>query len=92
MASVKRVTSLRSRRSRAGRSSLGKRVWRVRRRGFRSGEEGVRRGFGGGDEGGGGKEAKREVRWGRVLGRREGGGGILRVLGVEGGSKGGCFL
>lgn len=68
-----------------GRSSLGKRVWRVRRRGFRSGEEGVRRGFGDGDEGVGGKEAKREERWGRVLGRGVGkGGGILRGLGVGG--------
>lgn len=71
-------------------------MWRVRRRGFRSGDgKGVRRGFaGGGDEGGGGKEAKREVRWGRGLGRGEG--GILRGLGVGGEVKwvfcrdGGC--
>ena len=65
---------------------MGKRVCRVRRRGFRVGEVGVWRGFAGGgdgDEGGwGGKEAKREVRWGRGLGRGEGGGsGILRVFG-----------
>ena len=56
---------------------MGKRVCRVRRKGFRSGEEEGRRGFGDGEEGGGGKEAKREVRWGRVLGRGVGwGGGI----------------
>lgn len=65
---------------------MGKRVCRVRRRGFRSGEVGVWRGFGDGEEGGEGKEAKREVRWGRGLGRGVGGGGgILRGLGV------GCF-
>jgi len=44
------VTSLRSRRSRAGRNSLGKRQWRVRRRGFWGGW----RGFGGAGEVGGG--------------------------------------
>lgn len=43
------VTSLRSRRSRAGRNSLGKRQWRVRRRGF----WGVWRGFEGVGEVGG---------------------------------------
>lgn len=63
-----------SRRSRAGRSSFGKRMWRVRRWGFRVGG----RGPGEGAVGGGGTVVNRFVRRVRGVGRVEDGIVVVR--------------
>jgi len=68
---TKRVTSLRSRRSRAGRSSVGKRQWRVTKRDLVD-SVAARRGFDGMKEKGGavdGRESKTEAIKARVVGR-----------------------